>query len=457
MLTHSRKTRTRLGQIADGGLFALALAAAYFLRVNAAAWFNLPPLMDLSVYWMLFPWILIFAPAMLSAQGFYRQPRITSRLSIMMLVVRASMFIVLGTILMMFFVRADFARSVIILTGAAGGFLVYLRHEVVQWSAGDQRWQHRVIWLGCPAQNKQAQKALTGMERESINTVASLDPAEIEPDEWEQKLHRDSIDAVIASMQGTDHERLRRLLEVVERKGVELVLRTGVTVGSPWRTTVDDFCGESVLHVRPQSAAPEALAVKQVMDYLGGALLLLATLPLMALIAGLIKLTSRGPVMFRQQRGGRNGRAFAMLKFRTMRDGAESEQAQLAERNELKGPAFKMSNDPRVTPIGRFLRRHSLDELPQLWNVLRGEMSLVGPRPLPLAEVEAIAQGPDRRRLSVKPGLTGLWQISGRTDLADFADWVRLDLAYIDQWSLWLDLKILLATVPVALLGRGSK
>lgn len=457
MLTHSRKTRTRLGQIADGGLFVLALAGAYVLRVQAATWFSLPPLKDLSVYWMLFPWVLVFAPAMLSAQGFYRQPRITSRLSVMMLVVRASMFIVLGTILMMFFFRADFARSVIILMGAAGGFLVYLRHELVQWSAGDQRWQHRVIWLGTPAENERAQQALTGMERESLSMVAELDPAELTPDELEHRLHRDAVDAVIASMEGADHEQLRGLLEVVERKGVELVVRTGISVGSPWRTTVDDFCGESVLHVRPQSAPPGALAVKQVIDYIGGGLLLLATLPLMLLIAGLIKGTSRGPVIFRQERGGRNGRAFAMLKFRTMREGAEAEQAELAKRNELTGPAFKMSDDPRVTPLGRFLRRHSLDELPQLWNVLRGEMSLVGPRPLPLAEVEAIAQGQDRRRLSVKPGLTGLWQISGRTDLADFADWVRLDLAYIDQWSLWLDLKILLATVPVALLGRGSK
>ena len=122
-----------------------------------------------------------------------------------------------------------------------------------------------------------------------------------------------------------------------------------------------------------------------------------------------------------------------MLKFRTMRLGAEAEQEQLADQNEMKGPVFKMTDDPRVTGLGRFLRHHSLDELPQLWNVLRGEMSLVGPRPLPVSEVKAIAEGTDRRRLSVKPGLTGLWQISGRSDIADFSDWVGLDLTYIDQ------------------------
>src|SRR5690606_27315247 len=152
--------------------------------------------------------------------------------------------------------------------------------------------------------------------------------------------------------------------------------------------------------------------------------LLALLLPVMALLALAIRFTSPGPVIFRQQRAGKNGRTFTMFKFRSMRTGAEEEQSALRERNELHGPAFKLADDPRITPLGRILRRHSLDELPQLWNVLRGEMSLVGPRPLPVAEAEAIAHGADRRRLSVKPGLTGLWQISGRSDLADFADWV---------------------------------
>jgi lipopolysaccharide/colanic/teichoic acid biosynthesis glycosyltransferase len=152
-----------------------------------------------------------------------------------------------------------------------------------------------------------------------------------------------------------------------------------------------------------------------------------------------------------------NGRPFTMFKFRSMQSGADQHQAELAQHNEMRGPVFKVSADPRVTPLGRFLRRFSLDELPQLWNVLRGEMSLVGPRPLPIEEVKRFADDAHRRRLSVKPGLTCLWQISGRNDIADFDDWVRLDLAYIDQWSLWLDLKILIATIPVALLGRGGR
>jgi lipopolysaccharide/colanic/teichoic acid biosynthesis glycosyltransferase len=146
-----------------------------------------------------------------------------------------------------------------------------------------------------------------------------------------------------------------------------------------------------------------------------------------------------------------------MYKFRTMVTNAESLQTELISRNEMTGPVFKITNHPRVTPIGRFLRKFSVDELPQLINIVRGEMSLVGPRPLPVHEVKRFGDLAYRRRLSVKPGLTCLWQVSGRSDVTDFQEWVRLDLEYIDNWSLWLDLKILFRTVPVVLAGSGAK
>jgi lipopolysaccharide/colanic/teichoic acid biosynthesis glycosyltransferase len=146
-----------------------------------------------------------------------------------------------------------------------------------------------------------------------------------------------------------------------------------------------------------------------------------------------------------------------MYKFRTMVTNAEQLKAELAALNEMSGPVFKLTNDPRVTPVGRWLRKFSLDEFPQLFNVLRGEMSLVGPRPLPVDEVRRFDDLAHRRRLSVKPGLTCLWQVSGRNNVSDFKDWVRLDLEYIDNWSLWLDLKILWRTVPVVLAGTGAR
>src|SRR6185503_11173340 len=146
-----------------------------------------------------------------------------------------------------------------------------------------------------------------------------------------------------------------------------------------------------------------------------------------------------------------------MYKFRSMVTDAEQLKHELAVLNEMDGPVFKVTNDPRVTRFGRFLRRYSFDELPQLWNVLRGEMSLVGPRPLPVDEVQRFDDLAHRRRLSVKPGLTCLWQVSGRNNVRDFRDWVRLDLEYIDNWSLWLDFKILVRTIPVVLVGTGAK
>ena len=154
---------------------------------------------------------------------------------------------------------------------------------------------------------------------------------------------------------------------------------------------------------------------------------------------------------------GRDGREFSMWKLRTMVTDAEQRKHELEAMNEMTGPVFKVTRDPRITPVGKVLRKFSIDEFPQLFNVLRGEMSLVGPRPLPVDEVKRFNDLAHRRRLSVKPGLTCLWQVSERNDVSDFKDWVRLDLEYIDNWSLWLDLKILWRTVPVVITGAGAK
>jgi exopolysaccharide biosynthesis polyprenyl glycosylphosphotransferase len=186
----------------------------------------------------------------------------------------------------------------------------------------------------------------------------------------------------------------------------------------------------------------------------GAGLLLLA--PLLAPIAATIKISSKGPVFFKQERCSSSGRRFTLFKFRTMIDGAEARLEELREQNEMNGPAFKMKNDPRVTGIGEFLRKFSLDELPQLWNVFMGDMSLVGPRP-PLPKEVDVYDDWQRRRLSMRPGITCLWQANGRNGIDDFDEWARLDLEYIDNWSLWLDIKILFKTVPAVLLARGAK
>ena len=194
--------------------------------------------------------------------------------------------------------------------------------------------------------------------------------------------------------------------------------------------------------------------MKRALDFtLAAIALVLAAAPL-ALFAALVRLTSPGPAIFKQVRCGLNGRRFTFYKLRSMSQDAEERKAELEALNERDGPVFKMTNDPRLTPLGRYLRRFSIDEWPQLWNILRGDMSFVGPRPALPAEVEQY-QGWQRRRLRMKPGLTCLWAVEGR-DRLDFDTWMRLDMAYIDNWSLLLDLKILLRSIPHVLLGRGA-
>jgi exopolysaccharide biosynthesis polyprenyl glycosylphosphotransferase len=204
---------------------------------------------------------------------------------------------------------------------------------------------------------------------------------------------------------------------------------------------------------QPRKLEAGVMAAKAIADRVLAAVLIVLFSPIMLLIALGIRLG--GPVLFVQPRGGLYGHPFPMLKFRTMRVGADQERAALDARNEMDGPVFKMRDDPRVTPLGRFLRRTSLDELPQLFNVLAGQMSIVGPRPLPLEETRALT-GRHRRRLSIRPGLTCLWQVSGRNDLT-FAEWMALDLEYVDRWTLWLDVAILLRTIPAIVTRRGAR
>jgi exopolysaccharide biosynthesis polyprenyl glycosylphosphotransferase len=212
--------------------------------------------------------------------------------------------------------------------------------------------------------------------------------------------------------------------------------------------------GDGYLHFVTHAPQPRQMALKRLFDITVSALALAALSPLLVGVAALIKLTSRGPIFFRQKRVGLHGKPFHMLKFRSMVVNAEELKAKLAALNEQTGPVFKMKNDPRITRIGRFIRKYSIDELPQLLNVLRGEMSVVGPRPPIPSEVEKYATW-QRRRLSVRPGLTCIWQVSGRNQIS-FEEWMYLDMRYIDHWSLGTDLGLILKTVPVVLTGSGA-
>ena len=212
--------------------------------------------------------------------------------------------------------------------------------------------------------------------------------------------------------------------------------------------------GAPLFELRPPVLAGTDWAVKKTFDFGVSLLVLLLGLPLWLLLALAIKLDSRGPVFYRDRRVGVGEQEFGMLKFRTMVEGASEQQPVLEEHNEATGALFKIRDDPRVTRVGRMLRRLSLDEVPQVLNVLRGEMSLVGPRPLPLRDYRQLEPW-HRKRYHVLPGITGLWQISGRSNLT-FDDLVRLDFYYIENWSIWLDISILVRTLPAVLGRRGA-
>jgi exopolysaccharide biosynthesis polyprenyl glycosylphosphotransferase len=248
--------------------------------------------------------------------------------------------------------------------------------------------------------------------------------------------------------------RLRDLAWRLEGSGVDLIVAPAVTEVAGPRIRVRPVAGVPLLHVEEPSLSGAARFTKSVFDRAFALVGLVVCLPILAVIALAIRVTSPGPILFRQTRVGRDGRVFRMWKFRTMVEGAEDRIDEVRDLADPEHVLFKLADDPRVTPVGRWLRRHSLDELPQLWNVLRGDMSVVGPRPPLPGEVERYGDDA-HRRLLVKPGLTGLWQVSGRADLS-WQDAVRLDLYYVENWSWVLDALILARTVPAVVRGRGA-
>ena len=217
----------------------------------------------------------------------------------------------------------------------------------------------------------------------------------------------------------------------------------------------EEFDGEHFIATFSRAGEGWPAVVKRALDLLVSAILLVLLSPVLFAAAIAIKLTSSGPVFFLQERIGLNKRRFRIYKLRTMVQNAEKLQASLEHQNEVSGPVFKIKEDPRITPVGKFLRRSSIDELPQLLNVLKGDMSLVGPRPMAVRDYKGFNEDWQRRRFSVRPGITCLWQVNGRNTIS-FDKWMLLDLQYMDEWSLWLDLKILAKTVPAVLRGAGA-
>lgn len=267
-------------------------------------------------------------------------------------------------------------------------------------------------------------------------------------------IHRKVIDRVIFVVPRLWLNRIDEAVLACEREGIPTSISMDLYDLRIAKVRQTDFSGFPLLEFETFAAKEWQLFAKRGIDILLALFMLILLSPLMLMLAIALKLTSRGPILFKQQRCGLNGRTFTLYKFRSMFVGSELRRRELEKSNEMDGPVFKIKHDPRITPLGRIMRKLSLDELPQFLNVLKGDMSFVGPRPPLAIEVELYKMW-QRRRLSLKPGLTCIWQVSGRNKVG-FEKWMEMDLEYIDKWSLWLDFKIMLKTVFVVMFGYGA-
>ena len=463
MLRRKQEINQQLQQVFDAFLLVFAFWASYALRVVSTDWLDLdhtiPPFREF--HWMILV-IMLCGPLLLELQGFYEHPLQKQVLRTLGQLGRALVGLALLVGVCVMFLRVELpSRSVLLLFVGIGAALLLIKDRLLlayaHRLAARGLLREPVLLAGLPEDMDGLVASLTSEQLLHIEIVERVDIEKQPLAHLVEALHRHAISRVIFAAAHSHMLVIQDAIYACETEGVEAWLVADFIKTAIARPTFETIGDRPMLVFRSTPEASWALMGKRAIDLLGAVVgLVVLALPL-ALVALCIRFSSPGPVFFRQLRGGKHGKPFTMFKFRTMSTDAEMRRAEFLAFNQMSGPVFKVENDPRVTPLGRFLRKASIDELPQLLNVLRGEMSLVGPRPLPLYEVDKFETTSQRRRLSVQPGLTCLWQISGRNEIKDFTDWVRLDLKYIDNWSLWLDIKILLRTVPVVLLGLGAK
>ena len=467
MLQRDRLIRTQIQQLADASLFAISFWLAFCLRStpffsNALGLDTIPPDAFNQVVWLYFA-LVPLAPLALESQGFYNRGLISHRLAILWPLLRACCLVTIGLVLLVFLFKKSNAapRGVMVLFGIISFILVWAKEEllavVLRSRMARAQYHRRIILAGVPAETARLRREIHTHASEGMEVAAEFNLSGSPVQELIELLHEHSISGVFVTARHAQLDRVESVLQLCEVEGVEAWLVADFFATQIARASFDEMFGRPLLVFRTTPETSWQIITKLLLDFLGALFLIILFSPVMMVIAALVKFTSPGPAFFRQQRSGLNGAPFEILKFRTMTSNAEQLKHELAAMNEMSGPVFKVTNDPRITPFGKWLRKYSLDELPQLFNVLRGDMSLVGPRPLPVDEVRRFSDLAHRRRLSVKPGLTCLWQIKGRNQISDFKEWVRLDLEYIDNWSIWLDLKILLLTPPAVLRGTGAK
>jgi exopolysaccharide biosynthesis polyprenyl glycosylphosphotransferase len=462
---HARRLR-RAMVVFDASVVTLAFGLANY--VGAAFDPALPRTPNLALAALVTPpWLLLIV-----AFGGYPSPRRATTGDLVRAVGRAVLVGLLGLLSLLLAGLLPW-RIVTVLAFAALTLvgLIGVRLASLYWfrrALGRGQVSRNVLIVGSGGRAERVAGALLQRAAVPVQIVGCLDPDPLRVgltvlgahvlgtvDEITAVLKSHVVDEVIVAVPRSMLPATEKVVRACEEEGVKVSFLADLFDVKAARITLEGFTRAPLLVFEPVAQEEWKLAVKRALDLTLVLLALPALLPLLGLVALAIKLDSPGPVFFAQERVGLNKRRFRMLKFRTMIDGGDRLQAQLEHLNEAAGPIFKITNDPRITRVGRLLRRTSLDELPQLFHVVTGEMSLVGPRPMSVRDVSLFDRGIQRRRFSVKPGLTCLWQVSGRSDLP-FSRWLELDLWYIDHWSLALDLKILLRTLPAVVRGTGA-
>ncbi len=463
MIGRQQEFNLKLNQFLDCLAVGLAYWLGYTLRAAGSQWFGwaeLPPFE--RFYWQFFP-VVPFTPLVLERLRYYVNPLQKSvAKSLRQLCQALVIVVVLLMVVSTFAKQATDSRAVLILFPAMAIPLLLIREAFVRsWMRGQikkGRFRERVVFAGPPEDVDRLIASMSAEQVQLLEITAKIDISTEPVSTLVDAVHETSVGRVIFAASHVHFSRIEEAVNACELEGVEAWLWADFIQTSIARPTFDAMGNKPMLVFRCTPEMSWELMVKALMDRVGAAILILITFPIFWLPAYIgIKLFSPGPAFFTQMRSGRFGRPFRMYKFRTMGLDAEDRRADLEDQNQMSGPVFKVERDPRIFAFGQLLRKLSIDELPQLINILRGEMSLVGPRPLPVYEIEKISDVAHRRRLSVKPGLTCLWQVSGRNSITSFDQWVELDLKYIDNWSLWLDITILFRTIPAVFFGAGAK
>ena len=460
----------------DLGVTCVAFVVAYLLRTLLVHFDffsrRLPGIYPFSHYLPLLVAFLITWAVVGYLSSFYRDLELSNPIQLMLNIVSQ-----LGVVLVVIYAglylfrRVDVSRTYVLLIGAVDFVLLVTGRAVtysgMSWMRDRLKRYHYLLIVGCGPRAREMAALIEESRGMGLRLIGFVDPNSSDGslqdlggyrvhriEELSGILQQEVVDEIVFAVNMQELARLEPVMQHCADVGMRTRVQLEFLPAAYSRIYLEKFRDVQLLSL---SSAPDSelrLFFKRIFDAALSFAALIVFSPLLLCIAAMIRMTSPGPVLFRQTRCGLGGRRFMLYKFRSMINNAEQMRAELHQLNELDGPVFKISDDPRITAVGRWLRRLSLDELPQLWNILRGDMSFVGPRPAVPEEVEQYEDW-QRRRLRMRPGLTCTWVLEGRNHV-DFNRWMQLDLTYIDNWSLWLDFKIFLRTIPIVLSGRGA-